>query len=329
MWANLDRGQLLFLLLELLAVLLQGVGFALFLGHRELLLELAGVRLGGPLDIPDEANPLQKPKQVRRRVELAFEHPVVRRDRPGVVIVVVGLAPGQIGEDPTQFVSPEAIEPEIGADVLGVEIALAELVTARVHPIGDVIGEENPERAAIEEAAIPAEAGEVADDRRNEKPKPQPHKKRIAEEHDLLVFLELRVGVAVEEQAAQPADVSMPEAMNRAVQVLIGVGMNVMVMVVGEPIDHLALRGGRPEHEKESAQPRLGLIAWVGALPVEAERDAERAQLATDEREEERRAEVHRPARGRCGRMHGHIHDRRRDREQRGEDDEVGNELMK
>lgn len=148
---------------------------------------------------------------------------------------------------------PEAIEPEIGADVFGVEVALAELVAAGIDPIRDVIGEENPQRAAIEEAAIPAEAREVPDDRRDKKTKPQPHKERVAEEHDLLVFLELRIGVSVEEQAAQPADVSMPEAMERAVEVFVGVGMNVVVVMVGEPVDHLALRGSRAEHEEESA----------------------------------------------------------------------------
>lgn len=67
----------------------------------------------------------------------------------------------------------------------------------------------------------------------------------------------------------------------------------------------------------------------MGALAVKAEGDAERAQLATDEREEERRAEVHRPTGGGCGRVHDHVYDRRGNREQRREDDEVGDELVK
>lgn len=248
-----DRTQFLLLALQLFLVLLEGVGFALFFGHRELFLEFAGVRFGGPLDIPDEADLLQNPEQVGGRIELAFEHPVVRRDRPGVVIVVVGLAPRKVSENPAEFVAPEALEPEIRTHILGIEVALAELVAAGIHPISNVVGEEDAEHAAVEEAAIGPEAGRPADERRHHEPKAQPHEERIAVEHDLPILLELRIGVPIEEEPSEPADVGVPKTMNRAVQIIIRVGMNVMVVVVGEPIDHFALRGCRAEHEKEPA----------------------------------------------------------------------------
>ena len=234
-------------------MLLQGVGFPLFLCHGEFLLEFASVRLGGPLDVPNKANLLQNPEQVGGRIELAFEHAVVRRDGPGVVVVVVGFAPGQVGENPAEFVAPEAIKPEIRAHVLGIEVAFSELVATGVNPVCDVIGKEDAEHAAVEEAAVGTEASRPADERRHRETKPQPHKERVAVEHDLPILLELRVGVPIEEEPSEPADVGVPKPMNRAVQVLIGVGMNVMMVVVGEPIDHFALRGCRTEHEKEPA----------------------------------------------------------------------------
>lgn len=67
----------------------------------------------------------------------------------------------------------------------------------------------------------------------------------------------------------------------------------------------------------------------MGALPVEAERDAERAQLATDHGKEKRREQEHAPTHLGGGRMHDDVHDRGRNREEWSEDNDVRDRLVK
>src|SRR5262249_12447726 len=92
-------------------------------------------------DVPCESELLERPDHPGRGIELPRLHPVDRRGRKGVVAVVPGLAEGGQRE-------PREVARLVG----GLEIPLAEHVAERVDRVGDVVEDEDPHRAAPEEA---------------------------------------------------------------------------------------------------------------------------------------------------------------------------------
>src|SRR5579871_1756477 len=109
--------------------------------------------------------------------------------------------------------APEALKPEVRAEIFGGEVSRPVAMASGVHPVGHVIGQKHRDPASIQQASICAKSGSPPDKRRHNEAEDQPNKKCPANEHDLLILLELGIHAAIEKQAAKPADIRMPKAM--------------------------------------------------------------------------------------------------------------------
>ncbi len=71
---------------------------------------------------------------------------------------------------------------------------------------------------------------------------------------------------------------ALHESMDRAVQVLFGIGMPVVLAVVGGPPQRSALRAGSADEREQHFHPRVGLEGFMREIAVVEAGDGEHAQ---------------------------------------------------
>src|SRR5262245_23525795 len=161
-----------------------------------------------PDDVPGEAEPLQRPDHRRGGIELLALHAVHRRCREGVMAVVPGLAERRQGE-------PGEVSRLVGR----LEVPLAEHVAERIDRVGDVVEDENPDRASPEQAGETGEhraADGDAETERDCEPYRRPEQEgaideardRVLEKVGRVALLVAALGVDEE-----PAEASVEEAL--------------------------------------------------------------------------------------------------------------------
>jgi hypothetical protein len=232
-----------------------------------------------------------------------------------VVVVVPPLAAREDREDDV-----------VAAPVFGLVVPVAEDVRERVDrprqvPDDDRAEEDPPDeqREAELEAADREPDGEeeervrAVDHEHEPRDLLEPHVERILEDVARVALHRRaapRLGVTEEE----PADVRPEEGDERAVRVLLLVGVPVVVAVDGHPLAGRVLEAAEGEEDEEALEPLRRLEAAMSEEPVVAEVDAEVAVDvdADDERDEagpaeepredgEGREEVEQPDRDRVG----------------------------
>src|SRR5262245_22015421 len=206
--------------------------------------------------------------------------------------VVPGLAERRQGE-------PGEVSRLVGR----LEVPLAEHGAGRIDRVGDVVEDENPDRASPEQARETGEhrpADCDAETERDCEPYRRPEQEgaideprdRVLEKVGRVALLVAALGVDEE-----PAEVSVEEALElrpdaltvahvRAVGVPLLVGEGMVLSVIGDPGDHRPLDRGRAERSDHAADHRTGLEAAVGEESVETDRDPEPAG-DVDDREDQ------------------------------------------
>src|SRR5829696_7931620 len=227
----------------------------------------------GALDVPDEAELLQRPDDRVGGVGLEAAQAVAGGGRERVVAVVPALAERDHRD-----------EPVVAALVLDRERPAAVHVADRVDAPGRVVEQEHAHEAG------PDEGGEAGEQRAARERKAEHERDRQAEQRPQREVLvdpaDRRVLAQVGREALgggalaleQPAHVGVPEAGQhtahalgvvrvRGVRVALLVGEGVVAAMVGDPVDHGALYGHRAEDRERRAQPRLRLEGAVGEHP--------------------------------------------------------------
>ena len=103
-------------------------------------------------------------------------------------------------------------------------------------------------------------------------------------QHGAGVFLDVRLEVI-----QNPADVGVPEALERGVGIIFLVRVGVVLGVGGSPVERGALHGHRSGDEEKGFDPRVRLESFVGQHPVETEGDAK----GTDRIHRQEQGQVH------------------------------------
>jgi hypothetical protein len=104
--------------------------------------------------------------------------------------------------------------------------------------------------------------------------------------------------------------------------------MDVVVVMVGQPIDHFPLGRHATKHEEHAAQPRIGLVRRMRALTVKPERNPEQPRLRSDEQKQKRRRGKLQSGGPPVRRVRHDVRNGRKDRDNRSENDDVGDELV-
>ena len=228
---------------------------------------------GDKNNVLDQAHFFHEPDGPCGGVRLLPAHPVAGGAGEGVVVVVPAFAHGE-----------DAEEEVIPALVGGVELATAESMTDRIHGPRDVLVKEETNKAAPYQAGEGAEpdrlphqvgrsgADEGGDGETDKNPKPKGVMDKNNDgvlQHGSGVFLD--IGLKVVEN---PADMGVPETLQRGVGILFLVRVGVVLGVGGSPVEGGTLHGHGSGDEEKGFEPRVRLKGLVSQHPVEPESDA-------------------------------------------------------
>ena len=261
-----------------------GVGRGIGLGTEAGLDALAGDKN----DVLNQAQLFHEPDGPGGGIGLFPAHPMAGRAGESVVVIVPAFAHGK-----------DAEEEVVATFVSGFELAAAEGVADRVHGPGDVLIKEETNKAAPNQAGEGAEPGrlthqvgrpgtdEGGDSEAHKDPKPKGFVDKDNDgvlQHGTGVFLDVRFEVV-----QNPANVRVPEALERGVGVTFIVGVGVVLGVGGSPVEGGALHGHGSGNEEKGFDPRVCLESFVGQHPVETEGNAE----GTDRVHRKEQGQVH------------------------------------
>src|SRR5437867_3536989 len=208
------------------------------------------------LEVPNDAQLRQSFQDVEGRVDLPPAEPLPHAALTGVMVVVPALPHGEQGEEPV-------VAGIVARDVALATVHMRERVDAERGVIEEHGAPEESDHQARPAADQPAQ--ETKRDRGSELEFVQPP--QFGKAREIGDLDEVGLGVPADED---PADVAVPEALVAwRMDVMLGVGMQVMMAVLGRPPQYALLGGAlrqQGENELERAAGRVSAMREVAMI---------------------------------------------------------------